>query len=186
MRFSPFLANDHASRWFLLSVNDLWPGTRRCRSNSWPPMVSNALTQRLCAPWPEASHDQPPVCQYSKRLFFVQISSEYLPVRVGPCIPLPPRAPHAGHALLAPCGHELSGIGGVARPGIVHRLDNRKPAAACRCQKRRNAACDLHPVCGAEDQQKFITRLSAEKSNGTGEIRALLPALLAPPTNGGE
>jgi 23S rRNA pseudouridine1911/1915/1917 synthase len=27
------------------------------------------------------------------------------------------------HALLAHCGDELSGIGGVARPGIVHRID---------------------------------------------------------------
>jgi 23S rRNA pseudouridine1911/1915/1917 synthase len=27
------------------------------------------------------------------------------------------------NALLAHCGHELSGIGGVKRPGIVHRLD---------------------------------------------------------------
>ena len=27
------------------------------------------------------------------------------------------------HALLAHCGAELSGIGGVARPGIVHRID---------------------------------------------------------------
>lgn len=27
------------------------------------------------------------------------------------------------HALMAHCGEELSGIGGVARPGIVHRID---------------------------------------------------------------
>jgi len=31
--------------------------------------------------------------------------------------------PHAGHALIAHCGASLSGIGGVKRPGIVHRLD---------------------------------------------------------------
>ncbi len=38
--------------------------------------------------------------------------------------------PGAGHtagtlvnALIAHCGESLSGIGGVARPGIVHRLD---------------------------------------------------------------
>ncbi len=38
-----------------------------------------------------------------------------------------PAAGHAGgtlvNALIAHCGDELSGIGGVKRPGIVHRLD---------------------------------------------------------------
>src|SRR4029434_3752854 len=40
---------------------------------------------------------------------------------------LPPAAAHASgtlvNALIAHCGASLSGIGGVKRPGIVHRLD---------------------------------------------------------------
>ncbi len=33
------------------------------------------------------------------------------------------------HALLAHCGHELTGVGGVQRPGIVHRLDKNTTGA---------------------------------------------------------
>src|ERR1700732_4827310 len=42
------------------------------------------------------------------------------------CVVLPPGGHETGtlvNALIAHCGASLSGIGGVRRPGIVHRLD---------------------------------------------------------------
>ena len=52
--------------------------------------------------------------------------------------------PAAGHAsgtlvnaLVAHCGDSLSGVGGVKRPGIVHRLDKDTSGPAGRRQNRR-------------------------------------------------
>jgi 23S rRNA pseudouridine1911/1915/1917 synthase len=53
-----------------------------------------------------------------------------------------PAPGHAGHtlvnALLHHCGAQLSGIGGVARPGIVHRLD--KDTSGCLVAAKNDAA----------------------------------------------
>ena len=71
---------------------------------------------RVAAPAPESHHLQ------------VLFEDEHLIVLVKPAgMVVHPAPGHAGgtlvNALMAHCGTSLSGIGGVLRPGIVHRLD---------------------------------------------------------------
>ena len=53
------------------------------------------------------------------------------------------------HALLAHCAGSLSGIGGVARPGIVHRLDRETSGADHRRKDGRGAPRSREAVRGA-------------------------------------
>jgi len=97
-----------------------------------------------------------------------------------------PASGHERHtlvnALLHHCGDELSGIGGVARPGIVHRLD-KETALHGRAKKRRNAPGALRPVCGAQNQQNLSC--DCLRRNPTERVRfePPLPPLLTSPAN---
>lgn len=71
---------------------------------------------------------EPAALQPEPRDLEILFEDEHLLVLVKPAgIVVHPAPGHAGgtlvNALLAHCGESLSGIGGVARPGIVHRLD---------------------------------------------------------------
>jgi 23S rRNA pseudouridine1911/1915/1917 synthase len=77
----------------------------------------------LLVPAPEPAVPQP-----EARALDILFEDEHLIVLVKPAgVVVHPAPGHAGgtlvNALLAHCGDSLSGIGGVARPGIVHRLD---------------------------------------------------------------
>jgi 23S rRNA pseudouridine1911/1915/1917 synthase len=77
----------------------------------------------LVVPPPEPAAPQP-----EPRALEILYEDEHVLVLVKPAgVVVHPAPGHAGgtlvNALLAHCGESLSGIGGVARPGIVHRLD---------------------------------------------------------------
>lgn len=57
------------------------------------------------------------------------------------------------HALLAHCGDSLSGIGGVARPGIVHRID--KDTSGLLVVAKSDAA---HQALAAQLKDRTLTR----------------------------
>jgi 23S rRNA pseudouridine1911/1915/1917 synthase len=57
------------------------------------------------------------------------------------------------HALLAHCGDSLSGIGGVARPGIVHRID--KETSGLMAVAKNDAA---HQHLSAQLKDRTLTR----------------------------
>lgn len=87
--------------------------------------------------------------------------------------------PAAGHddgtlvnALLHHCGKELSGIGGVARPGIVHRLD--KDTSGCLVvAKNDEAHLKLSEQFAGRDVTKIYDAiLCGELKTERGDIRA--------------
>src|SRR5881394_2207483 len=91
-----------------------------------------------------------------------------------------PAAGHEEHtlvnALLHHCEGELSGIGGVARPGIVHRLD--KETSGCLVVAKMTKRMLLsRPNLRPEKWKKLITPLSAVKCPAT-------KAKFAPPLPG--
>ena len=87
-----------------------------------------------------------------------------------------PAAGHAEHtlvnALLHHCAGRLSGISGVARPGIVHRLD--KDTSGCLVVAKNDAA-HLHlsaQFAGRQVQKIYETILCGRISGRGGEINA--------------
>lgn len=101
--------------------------------------------------------------------------------------------PAAGHysgtlvnALMYHCGHELSGINGVMRPGIVHRIDMDTTGSliVCKNDKAHNIIAEqlkehsierrYHAICHGvikEDEgtiNKPIGRHPVERKNGSG------------------
>ena len=90
--------------------------------------------------WPEA---RPAAAQPEEIPLDILFEDECLLVlNKPPGLVVHPAAGHAQHtlvnALLHHCGGRLSGIGGVARPGIVHRLD--KETSGCMVVAKTDAA----------------------------------------------
>jgi 23S rRNA pseudouridine1911/1915/1917 synthase len=77
------------------------------------------------------------------------------------------------NALLAHCGDSLSGVGGVARPGIVHRLD--KDTSGVMVAAKTDAAhAGLSALFAAHDIERVyraLTRGAPEPRSGTIETR---------------
>jgi 23S rRNA pseudouridine1911/1915/1917 synthase len=89
-----------------------------------------------------------------------------------------PAAGHEEHtlvnALLHHCAGELSGIGGVARPGIVHRLD--KETSGCLVVAKNDAA---HLALSKQFAERRVEKIynaivCGELARGSGEIRAAI------------
>jgi 23S rRNA pseudouridine1911/1915/1917 synthase len=89
--------------------------------------------------------------------------------------------PGAGHeehtmvnALLHHCHGQLSGIGGVARPGIVHRLD--KDTSGCLVVAKTD---EVHVGLARQFEERAVQKtysaiLCGELSRDTGEVRAAI------------
>lgn len=89
--------------------------------------------------------------------------------------------PSAGHeehtlvnALLHHCAGQLSGIGGVARPGIVHRLD--KETSGCLVVAKND---DIHVALSAQFAGRRVQKIyhmivCGEMPRDSGEIRAAI------------
>ncbi|MGA9778999.1 MAG: RluA family pseudouridine synthase [Limisphaerales bacterium] len=89
-----------------------------------------------------------------------------------------PAAGHEEHtlvnALLHHCGGELSGIGGVARPGIVHRLD--KETSGCLVIAKND---ETHMALSAQFAGRKVKKIynaivCGELARDSGEIRAAI------------
>ena len=89
-----------------------------------------------------------------------------------------PAAGHEEHtlvnALLHYCGAELSGIGGVARPGIVHRLD--KDTSGCLVIAKND---ETHIALSAQFAGRKVKKIynaivCGELTRDSGEIRAAI------------
>ncbi len=78
------------------------------------------------------------------------------------------------NALIHHCGASLSGIGGVARPGIVHRLD-KNTSGVMVAAKTDAAHRGLAGLFAAHDLERaYIALTRGAPSPGRGEIRARL------------
>jgi len=101
-----------------------------------PPRAGQTVTIQ----WPEA---RPPEARPEEMPLEILFEDEALLVLNKPAgMVVHPAAGHHEHtlvnALLHHCGAQLSGIGGVARPGIVHRLD--KDTSGCLVVAKTDAA----------------------------------------------
>jgi 23S rRNA pseudouridine1911/1915/1917 synthase len=89
-----------------------------------------------------------------------------------------PAAGHEEHtlvnALLHYCGGELSGIGGVARPGIVHRLDKETSGCLVIAKNDETHMALSAQFAGRKVKKTYIAIVCGELSRESGEIRAAI------------
>jgi len=126
--------------------------------------------------WPEA---KPAEAQPEEIPFEVLFEDESLLVLNKPAgLVVHPAAGHEEHtlvnALLHHCEGELSGIGGVARPGIVHRLD--KETSGCLVVAKND---DTHLALSSQFASRKVEKLyhaivCGEMTRDNGEIRAAI------------
>jgi 23S rRNA pseudouridine1911/1915/1917 synthase len=124
--------------------------------------------------WPEA---KPAEAQPEEIPFEVLFEDDALLVLNKPAgLVVHPAAGHEEHtlvnALLHHCEGELSGIGGVARPGIVHRLD--KETSGCLVVAKND---DTHVALSAQFASRKVEKfyqaiVCGEMTREKGEIRA--------------
>jgi len=126
--------------------------------------------------WPEA---KPAEAQPEEIPFDVIFEDEALLVLNKPAgLVVHPAAGHEEHtlvnALLHHCAGELSGIGGVARPGIVHRLD--KETSGCLVVAKND---ETHLALSAQFASRQVGKIyhaivCGEMARDKGEIRAAI------------
>ena len=126
--------------------------------------------------WPEAS---PPVTHPEDIPLDILHEDDALLVVNKPAgLVVHPASGHERHtlvnALLHHCGGELSGIGGVARPGIVHRLD--KETSGCMVVAKND---ETHIALSAQFAGRRINKVyhaivCGELQREKGEIRAAI------------
>ncbi|HTY88782.1 MAG TPA: RluA family pseudouridine synthase [Candidatus Acidoferrum sp.] len=126
--------------------------------------------------WPEA---RPAAAQAEEIPLDVLFEDKSLLVLNKPAgLVVHPAAGHEEHtlvnALLHHCRGSLSGIGGVARPGIVHRLD--KETSGCLVVAKNDAA---HLALAAQFAQRQVAKIynaivCGELARDAGEIRAAI------------
>ncbi len=126
--------------------------------------------------WPEA---KPAEAQPEEiPLEIIYEDKDLLVLNKPPGLVVHPAAGHDEHtlvnALLHHCAGELSGIGGVARPGIVHRLD--KETSGCLVVAKNDAAhLDLAAQFAGRTMEKIYQAIvCGEPAREHGEIRAAI------------
>jgi 23S rRNA pseudouridine1911/1915/1917 synthase len=126
--------------------------------------------------WPEA---RPAEAQPEKiPLDILFEDKDLLVLNKPPGLVVHPAAGHEEHtlvnALLHHCAGQLSGIGGVARPGIVHRLD--KETSGCLVVAKNDTAhmALAEQFAGRTTEKIYHAIVCGEVSREQGEIRAAI------------
>ena len=140
------------------------------------PTHTPRIGEQVSVHWPEA---KPAEAQPEEIPFEVLFEDEALLVLNKPAgLVVHPAAGHEEHtlvnALLHHCEGELSGIGGVARPGIVHRLD--KETSGCLVVAKND---DTHVALSAQFASRKVGKIyhaivCGEMTRDKGEIRAAI------------
>src|SRR6266480_1536781 len=130
--------------------------------------------QKITVHWPEARPAEAQPEEMALDILFED--SDLLVLNKAPGIVVHPGAGHDEHtlvnALLHHCKGELSGIGGVVRPGIVHRLD--KETSGCMVVAKNDGAHQaLAEQFAARSLEKiYLAIVCGEMQRASGEIRA--------------
>ena len=138
------------------------------------PTHSPRAGEEITVHWPEARPAEARPEQMPLDILFED--KDLLVLNKAPGIVVHPAAGNQEHtlvnALLHHCKGELSGIGGVARPGIVHRLD--KDTSGCLIVAKNDAAHQaLAEQFAARTLEKiYLAIVCGEMPRASGEIRA--------------
>jgi 23S rRNA pseudouridine1911/1915/1917 synthase len=126
--------------------------------------------------WPEA---RPAEAQPEDIVLDVLYEDEdVLVLNKAPGIVVHPSAGHDAHtlvnALLHHCKGRLSGIGGVARPGIVHRLDKGTSGCLVVAKNDRAHIALSEQFAGRTTEKSYLAILCGELPRESGEISAVI------------
>lgn len=130
--------------------------------------------ERIEVHWPEARPAEAQPEQIPLEILFED--KDLLVLNKPPGLVVHPAAGHEEHtlvnALLHHCAGQLSGIGGVARPGIVHRLD--KETSGCLVVAKNDAAHIglAEQFAGRLLEKIYHAVVCGQIAKETGEIRA--------------
>jgi len=151
-------------------------GHIRVNGRAVKPNHSPHAGEEVQVEWPEARPAQAQPEEMPLEILYED--SSLLVLNKPPGLVVHPAAGHEEHtlvnALLHHCQGELSGIGGVARPGIVHRLD--KETSGCLVVAKNDEA---HLALSAQFASRKVTKiyhgiLCGEVRRKAGEIRAAI------------
>jgi 23S rRNA pseudouridine1911/1915/1917 synthase len=132
--------------------------------------------EQIVIHWPEPKPSQAQAEDIALSILFED--EDLLVLNKPPGLVVHPAAGHEEHtlvnALLHHCRGQLSGIGGVARPGIVHRLD--KDTSGCLVVAKNDAT---HLALATQFAQRHVQKLyhalvCGEMKVSSGEIRAAI------------
>jgi 23S rRNA pseudouridine1911/1915/1917 synthase len=132
--------------------------------------------EQICVEWPEPQPSQAQPEEIPLSVLFED--EDLLVINKPPGLVVHPAAGHEEHtlvnALLHHCRGRLSGIGGVARPGIVHRLD--KDTSGCLVVAKNDFA---HLALAGQFANRSVKKLyhalvCGELTSAFGEIRAAI------------
>ena len=140
------------------------------------PTHSPRAGEQIVIHWPDARSARAQPEEIPLDILFEDISLVVLNKPAG--LVVHPSAGHEEHtlvnALLHHCAGELSGIGGVARPGIVHRLD--KETSGCLVVAKND---EMHLALSKQFAERQVEKIynaivCGELARDSGEIRAAI------------
>jgi 23S rRNA pseudouridine1911/1915/1917 synthase len=132
--------------------------------------------EQILIHWPEPTPSEAQAEEIPLSILFED--NDLLVINKPPGLVVHPAAGHEEHtlvnALLHYCRGQLSGIGGVARPGIVHRLD--KDTSGCLVVAKNDFT---HLALAAQFAKRHVHKLyhalvCGELTSSSGEIRAAI------------
>ncbi len=132
--------------------------------------------ETIAVHWPEARPAQAQPEEMSLEVLFED--EDLLVLNKAPGLVVHPAAGHEEHtlvnALLHHCQGQLSGVGGVARPGIVHRLD--KDTSGCLVVAKNDAT---HQALASQFAERTVEKVYLAIACGevprlSGDIRAAI------------
>ena len=175
-RFDKFLTTRYpaVSRGTLRRLID--EGHIRVNGQAVKPMHTPRAGEVVSVTWPEARPAEAQPEDIALDILFED--KDLLVLNKAPGIVVHPAAGNEDHtlvnALLHHCKGQLSGIGGVERPGIVHRLD--KETSGCMVVAKNDAThTALSEQFASRTTQKFyLAVLAGEVPRASGEIRAAI------------
>ena len=151
-------------------------GHVRVNGQTTKPTHSPRAGERIEIHWPDA---RPPVAQPEAIPLDILFEDKFLLVLNKPAgLVVHPAAGHEEHtlvnALLHHCAGQLSGVGGVARPGIVHRLD--KETSGCLVVAKNDAT---HLALSKQFAERRVGKIynaivCGELARESGETRAAI------------
>jgi len=125
-------------------------------------------------PEPERAEAQPE----TRSLEILFEDSDLVVVNKPPGLVVHPAAGHAAgtlvNALLAHCAGQLSGIGGVARPGIVHRLDKDTSGCVVAAKNDRTHLALAAQFAGRQVEKDYEAIVCGRPPRASGEIEAAI------------